>query len=203
MGTRREFIKKTSAVTALGLLSGWTVSCTPSDELGDVLPTRRLTRDGQKVTAFCLGGYHAGIPEDPAYAERLIDRAIGLGVRFFDNARGYHRGRSEEYMGRFLTPKYRDQVFLMTKSHAKTGEDARKHLEESLSALKTDQLDLWQIHHLDTLEDVDQRLNNGVLDAFLEAKEKGRTRYIGFTGHRNPKVHLCRNCSEGNTVSSL
>ena len=105
MESRREFIKKTSTLTALGLLSGWSISCSSTDQLGDVLPTRRLTRDGQQVTAFCLGGYHAGIPEDPAYAEQIIERAIELGVRFFDNARGYHRGRSEEYMGRFLTPQ--------------------------------------------------------------------------------------------------
>ena len=190
METRREFIRKTSALTAMSLLSGWVVSCSPSDRLGDVLPQRRLTRDGTKVTAFCLGGYHAGIPEDPAYAEQMIERAIELGVRFFDNARGYHRGRSEEYMGRFLTPKYRDHIFLMTKSHAKTGEDARKHLDESLKALNTDQLDLWQIHHIDTIEDADERVKNGVLDVFLEAREKGKTRYIGFTGHRNPKVHM-------------
>lgn len=142
------------------------------------------------VTAFCLGGYHLGITEDPLYAEKMIERAIESGVRFFDNARGYHRGRSEEYMGRFLTPKYRDQIFLMTKSPAKTAKDARRHLEESLTALHTDQIDLWQIHALDTIEDIDQRLANGVLDVFLDAKEKGKTRYVGFTGHRNPKVHL-------------
>lgn len=190
METRRDFLKKTSMVTAVGLLSGWTLSCSSPDKLGDVLPMRRLTRDGQQVTAFCMGGYHAGIPEDAAYAEKMIERAIELGVRFFDNARGYHRGRSEEYMGQFLTPKYRDEIFLMTKSHAKNGADARKHLDESLAALKTDQLDLWQIHHIDTIEDAENRVKNGVLDAFLEAKEQGKTRYIGFTGHRNPAVHL-------------
>jgi len=190
METRRDFIKKTSALTTISLLSGWPLSCKSSDSVGEILPTRRLTRDGQQVTAFCMGGYHAGIPEDPQYAGQMLERAIELGVRFFDNARGYHSGRSEEYMGRFLSPKYRDQIFLMTKSHAKTGDDARKHLDESLKTLNTDRLDLWQIHHLDTLEDVDNRIKNGVLDAFLEAKERGKTRYIGFTGHRNPKVHL-------------
>lgn len=190
METRRDFIKKASALTTLSLLSGWAASCSTSDKLGNVLPTRRLTRDGQQVTAFCLGGYHAGIPEDASYAEQLLERSIELGVRFFDNARGYHSGRSEEYMGRFLTPKYRDQIFLMSKSHGKTGNDARKHLEESLTALNTDRLDLWQMHHLDTVEDVDNRVKDGVLDAFLEAKEQGKARYIGFTGHRNPVVHL-------------
>ena len=113
-----------------------------------------------------------------------------LGVRFFDTARRYSDGRAEEYMGRFLTPKYRDQVFLMTKAPARTGEGVRQQLEESLKALNTDYLDLWQIHGISTPEDVDKRINDGVLDAFLEAKEKKLTRYIGFTGHRNPATHL-------------
>ncbi|MCB0669359.1 MAG: aldo/keto reductase [Saprospiraceae bacterium] len=190
MTTRRKFIRKASALTSAGLLTNWSLMATDRDQIGAVLPKRQLTRDGAMVTAFCLGGYHLGITEDPKYAEKMVERSLELGVRFFDNARGYHRGRSEEYMGRFLTPKYRDQIFLMTKSPAKTADDARRHLDESLKALNTDQLDLWQIHALDTLEDIDNRLANGVLDVFLDAKEKGKTRYIGFTGHRNPKVHL-------------
>lgn len=190
METRRSFINKASALASLSLLHNWSLGAASSDAIGEMLPKRQLTRDGTMVTAFCLGGYHLGITEDPAYAEKMVERSIELGVRFFDNARGYHRGRSEEYMGRFLTPKYRDQIFLMTKSPGKTAQDVRRHLDESLAALKTDQLDLWQIHALDTIEDIDQRLANGVLDVFLEAKENGKTRYVGFTGHRNPKVHL-------------
>jgi len=120
----------------------------------------------------------------------MLERSIELGVRFFDNARGYHNGRSEEYMGRFLTPKYRDQIFLMSKAPAKTGQGVREQLDQSLKALKTDYLDLWQIHTFTTPEDVDNRIRDGVLDAFLEAKEKGKTRYIGFTGHQSPKTHL-------------
>jgi aryl-alcohol dehydrogenase-like predicted oxidoreductase len=120
----------------------------------------------------------------------MVERALELGVRFFDTARGYQRGGSEEYLGRFLTPKYREDVFLMTKSFSRTGEKARKDLEASLSALKTDHLDLWQMHTVFTKEDVDQRLNDGVLDVFLEAKAKGKTRYIGYTGHASPHVNL-------------
>lgn len=190
METRRSFINKASTLASLSLLQNWSLGSLNSDVIGEILPQRKLTRDGTMVTAFCMGGYHLGITEDPAYAEKMVERALEMGVRFFDNARGYHRGRSEEYMGRFLTPKYRDQIILMTKSPAKTADDARRHLDESLTALKTDQVDLWQIHALDTIEDIDQRIANGVLDVFLEAKEKGKTRYIGFTGHRNPKVHL-------------
>jgi aryl-alcohol dehydrogenase-like predicted oxidoreductase len=190
METRREFLRKTSILAATGLLSQWSLSCSGSDPLGEVLPLRRLTRDGEKVTAFCLGGYHFGLTGDENYAEQMAERAIELGVRFIDNARGYNGGRSEEYVGRFFSAKYRDHLFLMTKSHAKTAEEAWNHLEESLTALKTDHLDLWQMHHLDTTEDADNRVNNGVLDVFLEAREKGKVRYIGFTGHQNYRTHL-------------
>jgi aryl-alcohol dehydrogenase-like predicted oxidoreductase len=189
MDTRRSFLKKSAALTAYGLLHQWASATPASDRLGDVLPQRRIIRNGEKTTAFSLGGWHMGEGE-PAYAERMIERSLELGVRFFDTARGYQRGGSEEYLGRFLTPKYREDVFLMTKSYSRDGEKASKDLDASLAALKTDQLDLWQMHTVFTKEDVDQRLNDGVLDVFLEAKAKGKTRYIGYTGHASPHVNL-------------
>ena len=190
MGTRRDFIKKSAALAVTGLLSNWAFSASSKDKFGDVLPKRQLIRNGEKVTSFSLGGYHVGLPDDPKYAERMLERAMELGVRFYDNARGYNDGRSEEYMGKFLIPKYRDQIFLMTKAPEKTGKGVKKQLEESLKALNTDYVDLWQIHAINSPEDVDNRIKDGVLDAFLEAKEQGKTRYIGFTGHRNPETHL-------------
>ncbi|MEQ9286140.1 MAG: aldo/keto reductase [Cyclobacteriaceae bacterium] len=190
MENRRKFIKQAGALTALGLISDWASAMPASDALGDILPQRQLIRNGEKVTAFCLGGYHLGFTENPKEAEKMVERSIELGVRFFDNARRYHDGRSEEYMGKFLTPKYRDKIFLMTKAPAKTGKEVREQLDQSLKALKTDYVDLWQIHTFTTPEDVDRRIKAGVLDAFLEAKEKGKTRYLGFTGHQNPKTHL-------------
>ena len=190
MEDRRSFIKKSTKIAALSLFADWAAAMTTKDKFGEILPQRQLIRNGEKVTVFCLGGYHVGFTENPKDAERMIERSIELGVRFFDNARRYHDGRSEEYMGKFLTPKYRDKIFLMTKAPAKTGDGVRKQLDESLKALKTDYVDLWQIHALGTPEDVDNRLKEGVLDAFLEAKEKGKARYIGFTGHRNPKTHI-------------
>ena len=190
MENRRSFIKKASAATALGLLADWAIAMPGSDRLGDLLPQRQLIRNGEKVTAFSLGGYHLGFTEDPKEAERMIERSMELGIRFYDNARRYNDGRSEEYMGRFLTPKYRDDIFLMTKAPAKTGEGVQKQLEDSLKALNTDYVDLWQIHALRTPQDVDDRINAGVLDVFLEAREKGKARYIGFTGHQNPVTHL-------------
>lgn len=190
MKSRREFIKKTTAFAALGLMTDWALADPTNDKLGNVLPMRTITRDGTKVTAFCLGGYHLGLTGNPKEAERMIERSIELGVRFFDNARRYNDGRSEEYMGKFLTPKYRDDIFLMSKAPAKTAKGVQQQLDETLKALKTDYLDLWQIHALQTSEDVDTRIKEGVLDVFLEAKESGKARYIGFTGHSNPKIHL-------------
>ncbi len=190
MDNRRTFIKKTAKITALSIFADWTSAMATSDKWGEILPQRQLIRNGEKVTVFCLGGYHLGFTENPKEAERMVERSIELGVRFFDNARRYHDGRSEQYMGKFLTPKYRDKIFLMTKAPAKTGKGVRQQLDESLKALNTDYLDLWQIHAVRTPEDVDNRLKEGVLDAFLEAKQKGKTRYIGFTGHRNPKTHI-------------
>ena len=191
METRREFLRKAGVAAAgMGLMLEWANASPGSDRLGEMLPQRQLLRNGEKVTSFCLGGYHLGLADHPGDAEKMIERSIELGVRFFDNARRYNGGRSEEYMGRFLTPKYRDDIFLMTKAPEKTGEGVRQQLEESLKALNTDHLDLWQIHALATPQDVDDRINAGVLDVFLEAKEKKLTRYIGFTGHRNPATHL-------------
>ncbi len=190
MENRRNFIKKTATLAAFSLIADWASANPETDKWGEILPQRQLTRDGQKVTAFCLGGYHVGFIENAADAERMIERSIELGVRFYDNARRYVNGRAEEYMGKFLTPKYRDQIFLMTKAPGKTGDEVRQMLDESLKALKTDYVDLWQIHNFTTPEDVDARLKAGVLDVFLEAKQKGKARYIGFTGHQNPVTHL-------------
>ena len=190
MENRREFIKKSTTVAAFGLIADWASASPAEDKWGEILPQRQLTRNGEKVTALCLGGYHLGFAENPKEAEQMLERAMELGVRFFDNARKYHGGRSENYMGQFLTPQYRDQIFLMTKAPGTTGKEVRQQLDDSLRALKTDHVDLWQIHALQTPEDVDERLQEGVLDAFLEAKEAGKTRYLGFTGHRNPITHL-------------
>jgi predicted aldo/keto reductase-like oxidoreductase len=190
MENRRKFLKKSASAAAFSLVADWASAMPTFDKLGETLPQRQLTRNGEKVTAFCLGGYHLGFTENPKEAERMVERSMELGVRFFDNARRYHNGRAEEYMGKFLTPKYRDEIFLMSKAPAKTGKGVQQQLDESLKALKTDYLDLWQIHTFTTPEDVDNRLRDGVLDVFLEAKEKGKTRYLGFTGHQNPKTHL-------------
>lgn len=136
-----------------------------------------------------MGGDHVGKQNDKE-AQALIEKGLEEGIRFFDNAFMYSRGRAEECYGKFLTPKYRDVAFIMTKSVARTKEDVLKELDTSLSRMKTDYVDLWQVHSLESPEDVEQRIENGVLDAFLEAQQKGKVKHIGFTGHTSYKAHL-------------
>ncbi len=123
-------------------------------------------------------------------AQAVIEKALEEGVRFFDNAFVYKKGRGEEVYGKYLAPKYRDISFVMTKSQAKSKNVALRELATSLSRMKTDYLDLWQIHALESVEDVEERVENGVLDAFLEAQQKGKVKHIGFTGHASCKAHL-------------
>ena len=135
-----------------------------------------------------VGGYHIGWTTERD-AGAVIEAALAGGVRFFDTAEGYADGESESRYGRFLTPKYRDQVFIMTKTGGKDAETVQRHLDASLKRLKTDYLDLWQIHAIGSPEDVDARIENGVLEVFERAKASGKARFIGFTGHRNPSAH--------------
>lgn len=160
------------------------------DRWGELLPQRLLGRTGEAVTMLGLGGWHVGKAESDAEAQALIEAAIAGGVRFFDTAYIYQGGASERRMGKLLTPKYRDDIYLMTKTMAKDAKTAREDLEESLRRLNTDRLDLWQIHSVNNVRDVDARLEAGVLDVLAEAKRSGKVRHIGFTGHRMPAAHL-------------
>ena len=158
------------------------------DRLGPLLPLRPLGATGELVTMLGVGGWHVGEMRERD-AQATLESALEGGVRFFDTAESYQGGGSEARFGRLLVPKVRDVIFLMTKTAARTKADARRHLEESLRRLRTDRLDLWQIHALNTPGDVDDRLAAGVLDAVLDAKKEGKARYIGFTGHHNPAAH--------------
>lgn len=194
MQTRRDFLATLSALTAGLMLPGSAsadevLPVAGAGRMGELLPTRRFGRHDLPITALGVGGAHIVLmPADQH--ERVIERCMELGVRFFDTAVRYGNGESEELYGRYLTPKYRDEVFLMTKSAMATADQARGELEDSLRRLKTDYLDLWQMHSIRTPEDVDDRIANGVLDVFLEAKEHGKTRYIGFTGHTDYRAHI-------------
>ena len=189
---RRLFLEYLAAMTS-GLLvpgSTWGAEGTVSrDRLGELLPRRKLGTTGERVTMLGLGGWHVG-RMDEAAAQATIEAALESGVRFFDSAEQYQGGRSERYLGRFLTPKYRDSVFLMTKTAARSAEQAEKDLEGSLQRLNTDRLDLWQIHAIMSPEDVDGRLEAGILNVVERAKRSGKARYIGFTGHHRNDAHL-------------
>jgi len=185
MSTRREFLRAASAAAILSptLVRGGT------DKLGPLLPQRPLGITGEKVTAIGLGGHHVGVARDEKIAEALIERAMERGIRFFDNAVNYQNGLSETYYGKFLTPKYRDLVFITTKSSRGTAKEVRKEFDDSLRRLNTDRIDLWQIHTLNSVEDVKKRIENGVVEVFLEMREKKKARYIGFTGHASQEAH--------------
>jgi aryl-alcohol dehydrogenase-like predicted oxidoreductase len=120
----------------------------------------------------------------------VIETAIEGGIRFFDTAHSYGNGTSEERYGKYLVPKYRDHIFLMTKSTAPNGESLLKEVDLSLSRLNTGQVDLLQIHSLQNPEDVDERISQGVMEAIQSIKESGKARFIGFTGHQSPYAHL-------------
>ena len=189
---RRAFLKSMASLTTGILLSS---ACaedgeegTASDRLGTLLPTRRFGRTGEAVTMLGVGGWHIGEMSE-AEAQKTIETALEGGVRFFDSAESYQAGGSESRLGKLLVPKYRDDVFLMTKTTAPNAAKAWEHLEGSLTRLNTDQLDLWQMHSVQNPADVDERIDNGILEVMLEAKATGKTRYIGFTGHSSPAAH--------------
>ncbi len=161
----------------------------PRDRLGDLLPLRRLGRTGVEVTMLGVGGWHLGSMSG-SEAQRTIEVALEGGVRFFDSAESYQNGGSESYLGRLLVPRYRDVAFVMTKTTAPDAATAQKHLEDSLRRLNTDYIDLWQVHSLRSPGDVDGRIENGVLDVVIKARDEGRVRHIGFTGHSSPHAHL-------------
>ncbi|HET6556040.1 MAG TPA: aldo/keto reductase [Prolixibacteraceae bacterium] len=189
MTDRRMFLKSLAGVTAgLTLTGAAQANQTESDRLGEVLPKRTLGRTNEYVTMLGTGGYHIGWTTERD-AQEVIEASLEGGVRFFDTAESYGDGMSETRYGKYLTPKYRDLVFLMSKSTGSDAKAVREHLEGTLRRLKTDQLDLYQVHAISTPEDVDNRIQQGVLEVLLKAKEEGKIKYLGFTGHQNPFAH--------------
>ncbi len=155
------------------------------------LPTRRLGRTNEQVSILCLGGWHIGAVENKDEAVRIMHAALEEGLTFFDNAWDYHDGGSEEIMGRALSaPGKRDKAFLMTKNCERDYEGSMRNLEQSLRRLKTDRLDLWQFHEMVYDSDPDWVMEKGGLKAALEAQKAGKVRYIGFTGHKDPHIHI-------------
>jgi len=192
MEKRRSFLKKISGLTASIMVPVSSISfakSTLSDKWGYVLPKRKLGKTGVEVTMLGVGGYHVGWTTEKD-AQAVIEAALEGGIRFFDSAESYGPHTSEIRYGKYLTPKFREEIFLMTKSTAKDAKTMQEHLDASLKRMKTDYLDLWQVHSVADPKDVDTRIENGVFDVVMKAKQEGKVKHVGFTGHRNPKAHL-------------
>jgi uncharacterized protein len=194
--SRRAFIQGASIIATGPLLAKGTMAqAQPSQNsqtpVGEV-PKRPLGKTGAQVSALGLGGYHLGSAETDQAATEIVAKAVDHGINFFDNAWEYHDGLSEERLGRALKGK-RQQAFIMTKvcTHGRDKKIAMRMLEESLRRLQTDQLDLWQIHEVIYENDPDLIFApNGAAEALTQAKQQGKVRFIGFTGHKDPEIHL-------------
>lgn len=156
------------------------------------MPRRMLGRTGVEVSLIGLGGWHLGFKSiDDELAVRIIRTAIDNGIDFMDNCWDYNEGASEIRMGNALRDGYRDSVFLMTKIDARTKQDAAKQLDESLKRLQTDHIDLVQHHEILRFEDPHRIFDEkGANAALIEARDAGKIRFIGFTGHKDPRIHL-------------
>jgi aryl-alcohol dehydrogenase-like predicted oxidoreductase len=186
---RRYFRRAAGAPTATLALGPDIVAQTR--DAGTGVPTRPLGKTGVHVSILCLGGWHIGAVKDKSEAIRIMHAALDEGITFFDNAWDYHNGRSEEWMGEALAQGgKRSKVFLMTKNCERDYAGSMKDLEESLRRLRTDHLDLWQFHEMVYDNDPDWVFEKGGLKAALEAQKAGKVRFIGFTGHKDPRIHL-------------
>ena len=163
----------------------------PSDKSSDI-PYRRLGRTGERVSAIGLGGWHLSLGHVAGpLAVRIVRSALDRGMNFMDNCWDYNDGESERRMGRALRDGYRERAFLMTKIDGRTKREASRQLDESLRRLETDHLDLVQHHEVLRFEDADRIFQeDGAQSALEEARAAGKLRYIGFTGHKDPRIHL-------------
>ena len=187
--TRREFLTRAAAGAAAATLARDVLANqAPASATG--LPTRALGRTGQRVSILCLGGWHIGSLRDDPEAIRIMHAAIDDGLTFFDNCWDYHDGGSEDLMGRALAGGKRKDVFLMTKNCERDYEGSKRCLDESLRRLRTDYLDLWQFHEINYDSDPDWVFEKGGIRAAIEAQKAGKVRHIGFTGHKDPRIHL-------------
>src|ERR1700690_1852162 len=192
---RRDFLK-TATVAAAGSVAPASIPSTQSSG-APIRPEspnmiyRELGLTGERVSAIGIGGYHLGKQQDPEASIRLLRAAIDRGITFMDNCWDYNGGISEVRMGQALRDGYRQKVFLMTKIDGRDKNTAARQIEESLGRLQTDTIDLLQFHEVIRLDDPDVIFApGGAIEAVQEAKQAGKIRYIGFTGHKDPSVHL-------------
>jgi predicted aldo/keto reductase-like oxidoreductase len=157
---------------------------------GAKMKTRQLGRTGVEVSIVGLGGYHIGLPKDEQESLRIVRTALDHGLNFLDNCWDYNDGKSEERMGKALQGGYREKAFLMTKLDGRTAESTAGQLEQSLERLQTDHIDLVQIHEVIRDDDPERCFaKGGTIEALLAAKKAGKLRFIGFTGHKDPRIH--------------
>jgi len=188
---RREFLQTTLAASAALGLSATSAAAETDAASSKGLPTRPLGKTGVRVSIICLGGWHIGSVKDKDEAIKIMHRALDEGLTFFDNAWDYHDGGSEEIMGKALAMDgKRKKCFLMTKNCGRDAKTARQHIEDSLRRLQTDHLDLMQFHEINYDNDPDWIFDRGALDEALKAQKAGKVRFIGFTGHKSPHIHL-------------
>ncbi len=180
--TRRKFVQ------GIGLAGA---NLTFAQSAGEI-PKRPLGKTGVQVSALGVGGYHLGAAKDDQEAIRIVQEALDAGINFFDNAWEYHEGLSEERLGKALKGK-RDQAIVMTKvcTHGRDKATAMRMLEESLRRLQTGHLDIWQVHEVIYDNDPDLIFGkDGAIEALDQAKKQGKVRFVGFTGHKDPSIHL-------------
>lgn len=184
--SRREFIELSVGAT---LAAGFPLSA--SETSHHDFEYRPLGRTGEKVSALGLGGFHIGKQKDENESINIIRVAIDGGINFLDNCWDYNDGVSEVRMGKALRDGYRQRVFLMTKIDGRTKQAAARQIDESLKRLQTDHVDLMQFHEVIRFEDPDRIFaEGGAMEAMVAARQAGKVRYIGFTGHKNPDIHL-------------
>ena len=193
---RRDFLKSataagiTSAIAAKAQASRVSNSPIKRPESPDMI-YRELGTTGERVSAIGMGGYHLGKQADANESINLIHAGVDRGITFLDNCWDYNEGISEVRMGQALRNGYREKVFLMTKMDGRTATEYNKQLEESLGRLQTDVIDLVQFHEVIRMEDPDRIFApGGAIEAAIHAKQAGKIRHIGFTGHKDPAVHL-------------
>ncbi len=159
---------------------------------GTRIGLRPLGKTGERVSMIGLGGFDLGMPREEKDALRMMDKAVDLGATFFDNAWSYHDGVSEERMGKALAgSSKRQRVFLMTKSTGRDAATARQHMEDSLRRLRTGVIDLWNFHSIVNFKEIETIFGpGGAMETAQKAKKEGKIRFIGYTGHTDPAVHL-------------